>query len=176
MCRCSAMLHYSLLQILKTIAVLKVIAFLFQAFPRDSPLALDLSTAILTLSENGDLQRIHDKWLTQSGCTSQDSDTDSNQLSFASFWGLFLICCLACLMTLMIFFLKTLCQYHKFSTQAKVGCSESETRVQCTSYIKELLSFVDTKEEDVKKIMKSKSSEKQQQNQHDSDGQSMSLP
>ncbi|XP_065041947.1 glutamate receptor 3.5-like [Musa acuminata AAA Group] len=144
------------------------------AFPRDSPLALDLSTAILTLSENGDLQRIHDKWLTQSGCTSQDSDTDSNQLSFASFWGLFLICGLACLMALMIFFLKTLCQYRKFSTQAKVGCSESETSVECTSYIKELLSFVDTKEEDVKKIMKSKSSEKQQQNQQDSDGQSMS--
>ncbi|KAK6141169.1 hypothetical protein DH2020_025087 [Rehmannia glutinosa] len=33
------------------------------AFQRDSPLAIDLSTAILQLSENGELQRIHDKWL-----------------------------------------------------------------------------------------------------------------
>ncbi|RYR78988.1 hypothetical protein Ahy_A01g003846 [Arachis hypogaea] len=32
----------------------------------DSPLAIDVSTAILKLSENGDLQRIHDKWLTRS--------------------------------------------------------------------------------------------------------------
>ncbi|KAA8520083.1 hypothetical protein F0562_014339 [Nyssa sinensis] len=29
------------------------------AFPRDSPLAVDMTTAILTLSENGDLQKIH---------------------------------------------------------------------------------------------------------------------
>jgi ionotropic glutamate receptor len=35
------------------------------AFPRDSPLAVDLSTAILQLSESGDLQRIHDKWMTK---------------------------------------------------------------------------------------------------------------
>ncbi|MCL7023811.1 hypothetical protein MKW94_000673, partial [Papaver nudicaule] len=38
------------------------------AFPRDSPLTVDMSTAILTLSENGDLQRIHDKWLSRSAC------------------------------------------------------------------------------------------------------------
>ncbi|KAH1043846.1 hypothetical protein GYH30_025595 [Glycine max] len=38
-----------------------------QAFPRDSPLAIEMFTAILKLSENGDdLQRIHDKWLTSS--------------------------------------------------------------------------------------------------------------
>nr|6R85_A Chain A, Glutamate receptor 3.3,Glutamate receptor 3.3 [Arabidopsis thaliana]6R85_B Chain B, Glutamate receptor 3.3,Glutamate receptor 3.3 [Arabidopsis thaliana]6R88_A Chain A, Glutamate receptor 3.3,Glutamate receptor 3.3 [Arabidopsis thaliana]6R88_B Chain B, Glutamate receptor 3.3,Glutamate receptor 3.3 [Arabidopsis thaliana]6R88_C Chain C, Glutamate receptor 3.3,Glutamate receptor 3.3 [Arabidopsis thaliana]6R88_D Chain D, Glutamate receptor 3.3,Glutamate receptor 3.3 [Arabidopsis thalian len=39
------------------------------AFPRDSPLAIDLSTAILELAENGDLQRIHDKWLMKNACT-----------------------------------------------------------------------------------------------------------
>uniref|UniRef100_A0A803NIW8 Homoserine kinase n=1 Tax=Cannabis sativa TaxID=3483 RepID=A0A803NIW8_CANSA len=33
------------------------------AFPKDSPLAIDMSTAMLTLSENGDLQKIHSKWL-----------------------------------------------------------------------------------------------------------------
>ncbi|XP_077246921.1 glutamate receptor 3.3 isoform X2 [Tasmannia lanceolata] len=62
------------------------------AFPRDSPLAVDLSTAILTLSENGDLQRIHDKWLTRSDCSSQTTDLESDQLHLKSFWGLFLIC------------------------------------------------------------------------------------
>ncbi|KAK2657656.1 hypothetical protein Ddye_010708 [Dipteronia dyeriana] len=37
----------------------------------DSPLAIDMSVAILQLSENGDLQRIHDKRLTRSACSSQ---------------------------------------------------------------------------------------------------------
>ncbi|KAE8680966.1 hypothetical protein F3Y22_tig00111356pilonHSYRG00021 [Hibiscus syriacus] len=41
------------------------------AFQRDSPLAVDLSTAILRLSENGELQKIHDKWLINSECSIQ---------------------------------------------------------------------------------------------------------
>ncbi|XP_022885901.1 glutamate receptor 3.5-like isoform X2 [Olea europaea var. sylvestris] len=41
------------------------------AFQQDSPLVIDLSTAILQLSENGELQRIHDKWLTQNECSVQ---------------------------------------------------------------------------------------------------------
>ncbi|GFY87745.1 glutamate receptor 3.6 [Actinidia rufa] len=41
------------------------------AFPRDSPLPVDMSTAILKLSEDGELQRIHDKWLMRSACSSQ---------------------------------------------------------------------------------------------------------
>nr|6VE8_A Chain A, Glutamate receptor 3.2 [Arabidopsis thaliana]6VEA_A Chain A, Glutamate receptor 3.2 [Arabidopsis thaliana] len=39
------------------------------AFPRDSPLAIDMSTAILGLSETGQLQKIHDKWLSRSNCS-----------------------------------------------------------------------------------------------------------
>ncbi|KAJ6773382.1 IONOTROPIC GLUTAMATE RECEPTOR [Salix purpurea] len=71
-------------------------------FPRDSPLALDMSTAILALSENGDLQRIHDKWLTQSTCSSDTSEIESNRLHLKSFGGLFLICGLACFISLLI--------------------------------------------------------------------------
>ncbi|KAJ0039930.1 hypothetical protein Pint_28730 [Pistacia integerrima] len=41
------------------------------AFPRDSPLAVDLSTSILHLAENVDVQRIHDKWFSKSACSSQ---------------------------------------------------------------------------------------------------------
>ncbi|KAK9944406.1 hypothetical protein M0R45_009976 [Rubus argutus] len=39
------------------------------AFPRDSPLAIDMSTAILTLSENGELQQLHEKWLSRKSFT-----------------------------------------------------------------------------------------------------------
>ncbi|KAJ8458197.1 hypothetical protein OPV22_031123 [Ensete ventricosum] len=147
------------------------------AFPRDSPLAVDLSTAILRLSENGDLQRIHDKWLPPAGCSSQDSGIDSDRLSLGSFWGLFLISGLACLVALIIFFARILCQYNKYSSsQQKVGIPESERSfrrpMRLTSF-KDLMAFVDKKEEDVKSVIKQNSSGKQrQQSSQVSDGQS----
>ena len=48
-----------------------IFSIFHQAFPRDSPLATDMSTATLRLSENEELQRIHDKWLMRSACTAQ---------------------------------------------------------------------------------------------------------
>ena len=67
-----------------------VIVFIdHQAFPRDSPLSIDMSTAILKLSENGDLQRIHDKWLMRSAFTAQGTTTEVDQLQLKSFQGLF---------------------------------------------------------------------------------------
>ena len=69
-----------------------------QAFPRDWPLAIDMSTAILKLSENGDLQRIHDKWLMRSACTAQGTTTEVDQLQFKSFLGLFVPCWSTCLL------------------------------------------------------------------------------
>lgn len=39
---------------------------------RDSPLAVDMPTAILHLSEDGDLKIIRDKWLLKSACSSAD--------------------------------------------------------------------------------------------------------
>ncbi|KAM3376715.1 hypothetical protein P3S68_009128 [Capsicum galapagoense] len=56
------------------------------AFRRDSPLAIDMSRAILQLSEKGELEKIRNKWLQRS------SAADSEQLQLKSFWGLFLIC------------------------------------------------------------------------------------
>ncbi|KAG8642304.1 hypothetical protein MANES_12G075200v8 [Manihot esculenta] len=87
------------------------------AFQKDSPLAVDLSTAILQLSENGDLQKIHNKWLTRAECSMQINEVDSSRLSLSSFWGLFLICGLACFIALTIFFCRVLCQYRKFAVE-----------------------------------------------------------
>ncbi|WOL04888.1 glutamate receptor 3.4-like isoform X1 [Canna indica] len=136
------------------------------AFPRDSPLAVDLSTAILTLSENGDLQRIHDKWLARGGCTSQDTDIDSSRLSLGSFWGLFLFSGLVCVLALVVFFTRIFCQYSKYSSQDERRMSDPERsfrRPMCLNSIKELISFVDKKEEDVKSVIKQKTSCKQKQ-------------
>jgi ionotropic glutamate receptor len=68
-------------------------------------LQVDLSTAILSLSENGELQRIHDKWLKTGECATDSNEfIDSNQLRLESFWGLFLICGVACILALLIYF------------------------------------------------------------------------
>ncbi|XP_059440447.1 glutamate receptor 3.6-like [Corylus avellana] len=74
------------------------------AFSREySRLAIDMSTAILKLSETGDLQKLHDKWLTRSACNSKDVKQEVEQISLKSFKGLFLLCGLACFVALIFF-------------------------------------------------------------------------
>lgn len=115
----------------------------WQVFPQDSPLAVDMSTAILTLSENGDLQRIHDKWLARSPCASKSADLESDRLHLISFWGLFLLCGLTCLLALAIFLalrLRDLIQQPRSDSAAPGG----------DSWPRRYLSFVYRKEEGVK--------------------------
>ena len=79
---------------------------LVQAFPKGSQLAIDFSTAILTLSENGELQRIYDQWLTTSSCSTSNVAVSSNQLGLGTFWGLFLITGLASLLCCIIYLIR----------------------------------------------------------------------
>lgn len=111
------------------------------AFPRDSPLAVDMSTAILTLSENGDLQRIHDKWLTRSTCSSESAEIVSDRLHLRSFWGLFLICGIACLGSLFIYFLQIMRQFRRDAV------SEPDLAGQGSSRSKRLLTLIDEKKD-----------------------------
>ncbi|KAG2637391.1 hypothetical protein PVAP13_2NG515400 [Panicum virgatum] len=115
-----------------------------------------LSKAILTLSENGNLQRIHDEWLSGTECSADNNGAASNSLSLSSFWGLFLICGLACLIALVIFFLRIYCQYSRYSNQVEVQYPEPEivSRSARLTTIKSLISFVDKKEEEVKNALK----------------------
>lgn len=103
-----------------------------------------MSTAILKLSENGELQRIHDKWLMRSACSSQDTKLEVDRLQLKSFWGLFLICGVACLLALIIYFMQIVCQfYHYYSdfSETSSGQSSRSGRIQA------FLSFVNEKEE-----------------------------
>lgn len=135
------------------------------AFQRDSPLAVDLSTAILTLSENGDLQRIHDKWLSPGTCASQSTDgVGADRLNLGSFWGLFLICGVACFVALLIYFARILCQfckYHGHGTTDGAGPfpvpERSLRRPARLTSIRDLMSFVDMKEAEVKRAIRSRS-------------------
>lgn len=114
------------------------------AFTRDSPLAIDMSTAILSLSENGNLQKIHDKWLTKKACSTQSSQISSDQLQIQSFRGLFLICGITCFVALLIYFCLVVRQYsrhhHEESDPSIHPSSSRSTRLQT------FLSFVDEKE------------------------------
>ncbi|KAJ4975151.1 hypothetical protein NE237_000257 [Protea cynaroides] len=152
------------------------------AFPRDSPLAIDLSTAILTLSEKGDLQRIHDKWLSINTCSQKANQEDSSQLSLNSFWGLFLISGIACLIALLVFFTRVFCQYRNYKPDDEVekdeeaerdGSNTSSQRPIHTASFKNLMEFVDKKEEETRRKKKTSFS-KQKQSSPSSDGQSSS--
>ncbi|PSS08231.1 Glutamate receptor 3.2 like [Actinidia chinensis var. chinensis] len=120
------------------------------AFPRDSPLAIDMSTALLTLSENGDLQKIHDKWLTKKTC-SQNFELGSDQLNLTSFWGLFLICGIVCVLALLIYLCSMLRKFSRYFPE--LYDTSRFARVQT------FLSFVNEKEEVSKSRLKRKREE-----------------
>ncbi|KAJ9146848.1 hypothetical protein P3X46_029069 [Hevea brasiliensis] len=116
------------------------------AFPRDSPLAVDISTAILQLSENGDLQRIHDKWLMRSACSSAGTKFEVDRLQLRSFWGLFMICGLACFLALLLHFLKMMRQFSRHHSEELASSGQSSRSARLQTF----LTFVDEKEEEVK--------------------------
>ncbi|XP_056686288.1 glutamate receptor 3.3 isoform X1 [Spinacia oleracea] len=115
------------------------------AFPRDSPLAPDMSTAILKLSENGDLQRIHDKWLTTSSCSQDNTEIESSQLHLGSFLGLFLLCGVACIVALCIYFTRICHRFHRTSrTQVVSELQGSNSNLQ---RLRTLISLIDEKKD-----------------------------
>ncbi|XVE87557.1 hypothetical protein DITRI_Ditri18aG0127200 [Diplodiscus trichospermus] len=126
------------------------------AFPRDSPLAVDMSTAILKLAENGDLQRIHDKWLLRRACSYQGAKMEVDRLPLRSFWGLFVMCGLACLTALLVYFLKMVRQFSKHYPQEVEFSGQSSRSARFQTF----LSFVDEKEEDVKSRSKRRKMER----------------
>jgi ionotropic glutamate receptor len=163
-----------------------------QAFQRDSPLAVDLSTAILQLSESGQLQRIHDEWFTNPSCSSDESGLGAVQLSLGSFWGLFLVCGLICTLALMVFFARVCWQYSRYSSSGAAGeLGDAAAAAAVTTAIvaeiqptkpkptrlgsfKELMQFVDKKEEEIKRVMKRRTSEKDNGAGGSSNGRSVS--
>uniref|UniRef100_A0A2P2JPH6 Glutamate receptor n=1 Tax=Rhizophora mucronata TaxID=61149 RepID=A0A2P2JPH6_RHIMU len=151
------------------------------AFQRDSPLAVDLSTAILQLSENGDLQKIHDKWLTHNECSMGIGQVDESRLSLKSFWGLFLICGIACIIALIIFFCRVIFQYRRFNPDAveeaeveEIESARSRQSLHTTRSFKDWIGFIDRKEAEIKEMLKRKSSSNKGQASPSTDGQAHS--
>ncbi|XP_030552659.1 glutamate receptor 3.2-like isoform X2 [Rhodamnia argentea] len=126
------------------------------AFPRDSPLAIDMSTAMLTLSENGELQKIHDRWLSRKACGSQNSGAGSDQLHLQSFWGLFLICGVSCAIALVLYLFFVLRKFKEHSHQVSEPSSHGSSR---SARLQTFLSFVDRKEDKSRSKSKRKRSQ-----------------
>ncbi|CDY66698.1 BnaCnng51940D [Brassica napus] len=139
------------------------------AFQRDSPLAVDMSTAILQLSEEGKLEKIRKKWLTYSHeCSVQIADTENYQLSVQSFWGLFLICGIVWFIALTLFCWKVFWQCQGLrpeeeSDEVRVSEEASSSRsgrsLRVGSF-KDLIKVVDKREVEIKDMLKQKSSKK----------------
>ncbi|KAH0900747.1 hypothetical protein HID58_040250 [Brassica napus] len=130
------------------------------AFPRDSPLAVDMSTAILGLSETGKLQKIHDKWLSKSNCSNlngSQSDDDPEQLKLRSFWGLFLLCGIACFIALFIYFfmiVRDFCNHHKKPEEEEATVPSPEGSRSKT--LQTFLAYFDEKEAESNRRLKRK--------------------
>ncbi|KAI3736477.1 hypothetical protein L6452_16019 [Arctium lappa] len=92
------------------------------AFARDSPLAVDMSSAILRLAENGELGKIHEDWLKkEGGCGAGSLSLVSDHLELERFWGLFVIFGSVCVVAVFIHFGITL---HRFRRQ----CHDSKKK------------------------------------------------
>lgn len=106
-----------------------------------------MSTAILQLSENGELEKIRKKWLNRKVCGGQSSAADSEQLPLKSFWGLFLISGVTCCFALLVYFCLMLHQFKRHFPELMQLSTASRTRISHSVRLKKFLSFVDEKAE-----------------------------
>jgi len=118
---------------------------LTQAFKRDSPLAIDMSTALLELSESGSLQNITATWLkNRSECITQSAVNDSDQLKPDNFIGLFFICGIACAVALVTYFGLMIYQFYRNLPEEPEPPS---THGSSISRLRSFWSFADRKED-----------------------------
>lgn len=127
------------------------------AFKRDSPLAVDISTAILKLAENGKLQEINEKWFCKTGCPEEKRRvSEPNQLHLTSFWGLYLVCGIFTLTAFLVFLFLTVRQYIRYKRK-QLNHSSSfsvSSSTRCSEVIYNFFDFIDEKEEAIKKLFK----------------------
>ncbi|KAI4354175.1 hypothetical protein L6164_003068 [Bauhinia variegata] len=113
------------------------------AFKRDSPLAVDMSAAIIKLSECGELQRIRDKWLKQSACIKEDGKKELDRLPLKNFLCLFLICGSVGLLVLLVYLTQMVNKFIKHNSDK----SQSSTLRSWSAALSSFASFLNEKEE-----------------------------
>lgn len=114
-----------------------------------------MSTAILKLSEHGDLHKIHEKWFCKMGCPEErTSNSKPDQLHLVSFWGLYLSCAVVSLAALVVFLLRIIRQYARFKQRQRdlASSSSEESGIHCSQVVINFFNFIDEKEEAIKKM------------------------
>ncbi|CAI9783706.1 unnamed protein product [Fraxinus pennsylvanica] len=88
------------------------------AFQKNSPIARDVSEAILTLMEDGKLKRLKNKWFdSPDSCSNSDAGLETERLSLKSFWGLYLVSTAISTFCFLIFVLRLLKKKFKDSKE-----------------------------------------------------------
>jgi len=112
-----------------------------------------LSNAILKLSENGELQKIHNRWFCQGSCTTKTAkSSEPYQLDLSNFGGLFLVCGIVTVACLLIFLLRTIWQFIRFKSKLRDRGEPSSKG--CSQVIYNFFDFLDEKEEAIKHMFK----------------------
>ncbi|XP_024514977.1 glutamate receptor 3.1 isoform X2 [Selaginella moellendorffii] len=83
------------------------------AFPKGSALAADVSTAVLTLAETGELQRIHETWLHTTRCSGKVVEVKFDKLDLRAFSGLFGFFAVVVVVATLIHALRSYCQNYR---------------------------------------------------------------
>ncbi|CAH9116456.1 unnamed protein product [Cuscuta europaea] len=118
-------------------------------FQKDSPVAVDMSTTILKLSESKELYEIYKKWFCKPICPSERGRTaEPNELQLSSFWGLYILCSAVSVIALLIFLYWTVRQYMRYKRKQLESSSSSNTGFSQVLY--NFLEFIDEKEEAIK--------------------------
>ncbi|KAJ9690585.1 hypothetical protein PVL29_012969 [Vitis rotundifolia] len=92
------------------------------AFQKGSPLATDVSEAILTISEKRILKELEDKWFPRSA---ECSATENDELSLQNFWALYLLCGATSTLCFILFFLRLLFDFkHHQASRSDAGPSD----------------------------------------------------
>ncbi|KAG8364600.1 hypothetical protein BUALT_Bualt18G0014100 [Buddleja alternifolia] len=126
------------------------------AFQKGSPLAADMSTAILNLAESGQLEKIHDKWFCKPGSCPEERmrKSEDNRLHLRSFLALYSFCGIFALTAFFIFLIRAVRQYIKYATKqmdpSASSLSMSSNIVFGQAAVRNFLKFFDEKEEAVK--------------------------
>ncbi|XP_057796661.1 glutamate receptor 3.7 [Salvia miltiorrhiza] len=128
------------------------------AFQKNSPLAVDVSTAILKLTESGQLEKINKKWFCKSGCPGeQGKKPEPNELHLNSFLVLYALTGIAAAAAFSVFLVRAVRQYIDYKRR-QVQRDPSSLAISSSSdfvfsrAIHNFLQFVDEKEEAIKRF------------------------
>ncbi|KAH6776088.1 glutamate receptor 5 [Perilla frutescens var. hirtella] len=130
------------------------------AFQKNSPLAIDVSTAILKLTESGKLEKMNEKWFCKSGCPGEQSrKSQPNEIHLNSFLALYSLSGIFALIALSLFLVRAVRQYIDYKRRQQVQRDPSNLASLSSSSsflfsraIHNFLQFIDEKEEAIKRF------------------------